>query len=137
MVKILHDLWIITEDGIVLFNRVFNPQIETQLFGALLSAINTFAEEVSEGGLSHFELSNKQFVLLKKYEILFIANSPKKVKRDKIIHELEVISTKFIDKYPEIRIKKNWDGNIAQFSEFKDEIGDAFEDPVKKFWNGF
>ena len=84
MVKILHDLWIITEDGIVLFNRVYNPQIETQLFGALLSAINTFAEEVSEGGLSHFELSNKQFVLLKKHTILFIANSPKKVKRDKI-----------------------------------------------------
>ena len=135
--KILYDFWIITIDGIVLFNRVFDPKIETQLFGALLSAINTFAEEVSEGGLSHFELSNKQFVLLKKNEILFIANSPKKVKREKIIFELEEISEKFFKNYPEAIEKQNWDGNISQFSDFGKKIEDAFKDPVKKFWKGF
>ncbi|MBY9007828.1 MAG: hypothetical protein KGD63_13885 [Candidatus Lokiarchaeota archaeon] len=137
MVKILHDFWIITKNGLVLFNRVYDPKIETQLFGALLSAINTFAEEVSEGSLSHFQLSNKQFVLLKKNDILFIGNSHNKVKKEKIIDELEVISEKFFEDYFHIIVNQKWNGNIALFSDFKKKIEDAFEDPIKKFWKGF
>jgi hypothetical protein len=137
LAKILHDLWIITNEGIVLFNHSFNPEIETQLFGALLSALNTFAEELSEGGLQNFELSNKQYIIMKKNKLIFIANSPKKVKKNKIINELESISEKFFDKYGTVLEKGNWDGDIDLFADFEEEIKEAFEDPVKKFWNGF
>ena len=137
MAKILQDFWIITKDGLVLFNRVFDPQIESQLFGALLSAINTFAEEVSEGGLSHFQLSNKQFVLLKKNNILFIGNSNTRVKKEKITNELEVISDKFFEDYSYLIENEKWNGNVTLFSDFGKKIEDAFEDPVKRFWKGF
>lgn len=137
MAKILHDLWIITNDGIVLFNHSFNPEIETQLFGALLSALNSFAEELSEGGLQNFELSNKQYIIMKKNKLLFIANSPKKVKKNKIVNELEIISNNFFENYGKVFEKDDWDGDIEIFTDFEEDIKGAFEDPVKKFWEGF
>ena len=54
-----------SEEGIVLFSRVFNPKVDDQLFGGLMSALNTFAESLSDGGLSNFELSDKRFALMK------------------------------------------------------------------------
>ena len=59
---ILQDIWILSHSGTVLFSRVFEPQMENQLFGALMSALNTFAEQLADGGLSNFELSEKKFV---------------------------------------------------------------------------
>ena len=63
--KVVQDLWILSDSGIVLFSRVFNPKVNEQLFGALMSALNTFANELSSGGLSSFELSSIRFTILK------------------------------------------------------------------------
>jgi len=137
MVTIMDELWIITQDGIVLFTHVYNEKVETQLFGALLSAINTFAEEVSDGGLSNFELSNRQFILLKKHDILFISSANKKIKKEIISKQLERITNRFFEKYPELVKKKEWDNDITIFESFEEEIKEIFEDSVKKFWKGF
>ncbi|KKM72420.1 hypothetical protein LCGC14_1420660, partial [marine sediment metagenome] len=40
MAKLIQDIWILAESGIVLFHRVFNKQIDAQLFGALMTALN-------------------------------------------------------------------------------------------------
>jgi hypothetical protein len=134
--KIVQDFWILKDDGLVLFSRVFHEQVEDQLFGALLSALDSFAQQVSEGGLSNFELSNKRFTLIKKGGLLFIANSSKNVKEKKIIQELEVISQKFLEIYPE-NFFEEWDNDISIFQNFTSHIEDALEDPIKKFWNSF
>lgn len=137
MVKILDELWILTEEGAVLFNHVYKQKVSPQLFGALLSAINTFAEEVSDGGLSNFELSDRQFILYKKNNILFIGSSSRKLKKEIISEELEKISGIFFKKYPHIAKRDDWDGEITMFETFEKEIEDAFEDSVKQFWKGF
>ncbi|TFF97622.1 MAG: hypothetical protein EU547_03815 [Promethearchaeota archaeon] len=137
MVKILDELWILTSEGMVLFNHVYKQKVPTQLFGALLSAINTFAEEVSDGGLSNFELSDRQFILYKKNKILFIGSSSRKLKKQIISEELDKISDLFFKKYPHIIKQDNWDGEISVFESFEKEIENAFEDSVKQFWKGF
>ena len=53
MVKLIKDLWILTESGITVFSRVIDPRVNPQLFGALMSAINSFAEKLTEGGISN------------------------------------------------------------------------------------
>ncbi|MBD3195719.1 MAG: hypothetical protein GF317_11725 [Candidatus Lokiarchaeota archaeon] len=137
MSKILQDIWIITDSGIVLFNRVFDPTVEIQLFGALMSALNSFAEQVAEGGLSSFELKNKQFALMRKKGLLFVANASKKVKQKKINEELQNLSQRFLGEYSELLHSGEWDDDINVFSAFKESIEDVLEDPVKKFWEGF
>ena len=136
MVKAIQDLWIQRIDGIVIFSRVFHQTIEDQLFGALMSALNAFAQEISNGGLTSFEVKNIRFTIVKKENLFFIANSSKKHREKKILAELEQIAKKFIEQYPETN-SDEWDGSIDEYETFESKITDALEDPVKKFWNDF
>ncbi|MFX0004668.1 MAG: hypothetical protein ACFE9C_08590 [Candidatus Hodarchaeota archaeon] len=136
MVKAIQDLWIQRIDGIVIFSRVFHQTIEDQLFGALMSALNAFAQEIASGGLTNFEIKNIRFTIIKKENLFFIANSSKKHKEKKILEELENISKKFIEQYPNTN-SDNWDGCIDDYKNFESKIADVLEDPVKKFWNDF
>ena len=136
MVKAIQDLWIQREDGIVIFSRVFHETIEDQLFGALMSALNSFVQEITNGGLNNFEIKNIRFTIIKKKNLLFIVNSSKKHKEKRILTELEQIAERFIEQYPEAS-SDNWDGCIDDYETFESKITDALEDPVKKFWNDF
>ena len=135
--KVLQDIWILTNSGVVLFNRVFDKNMKTQLFGALMSALNSFAEKLSDGGLSNFELSNKRFVIMKRSGFLYVANASKKVKEKKVIEQMEKVSEKFFQKYPVDWFKTEWDNDINIFTDFENDIKESLEDPIKKFWNGF
>ena len=94
--KILQDIWIIHKSGIVIFHRAFTESMSPQAFGAMMSALNSFAEQLTEGGLSNFELYNKKFTIVKKLYLTFIANSSKEYNQKKINRELEKISKKSI-----------------------------------------
>ncbi len=138
MGKVVQDLWILNDSGIVLFCRVFDSKVNEQLFGALMAALSTFAKELSEGGLSSFDLSSIRFTILKSnyndIEYLFVANSARKVKEKKVQDELSKISEGFFEKYS--NVLENWDSDINVFSDFENVIESSLEDPIKKFWNG-
>ena len=133
--KIIQDLWILSDSGIVLFSRVYNPKINEQLFGALMSALNTFAGELASGGLTSFELKSIRFNLVKKKNYIFVANSSRKVKEKSVFEELKRISEKFIDNYG--KALENWDSNVSIFSNFQDIIEDSLEETIKKFQKAF
>ena len=136
MAKVIQDLWVLTQTGVVIYHRAFNNTLNEQLFGGLMSALNTFAENLVEGGLSSFELSNKRFNLLKKQDLFFVSNSAKKHKEKKVIPELEKVAEKFTERYsPEFF--ESWDNDVSVFEKFEEQIEDQLEDPIKKFWNGF
>ena len=135
MKPIFEDLWILTGSGVVVFDHVVDVQLKSQLFGALMSALNSFAEQLAEGGLSNFELSEKRFIIMKNNEFLFVASTTKKVKEKTVIEQLEKIANNFFEKYSDVL--KNWDQDISVFSDFKEEIESALNGNVKKFWKGF
>lgn len=134
--KVLQDIWILTNTGTVLFNRVFDAQMKTQLFGALMSALNSFAEKLAEGGLSNFELSDKRFLIMKTKNYIFVASSAKKAKEKKVTVELEKVVSRFQSKYSDEWFNK-WDNDVSVFEEFENEIEDTLEEPIKKFWKRF
>ncbi|TFF92848.1 MAG: hypothetical protein EU543_04905 [Promethearchaeota archaeon] len=136
MVKVLQDIWILDRNsGVVLFHRVFDEELDVQLFGGLMSALNSFAEILSKEGLTSFELSQKRFGILKRRNFLFIGNSSKKVKEKKIIEELEIISEKFFEIYADIL--DSWQGDITMFQSFEKEIEDSLEGTIEKFKKAF
>jgi hypothetical protein len=134
--KILQDMWIISEGGIVVFSRVYEKGLDEQLFGALLTALNSFAEEIAHDGLSNFELSDMRFTILKRAHFLFIANSDKKIKPKKVIQELQAVMEKFFMVYSKETIE-NWDNDVSVFSNFDKEIEDSLDDPIKKMEKAF
>ncbi|MHA2007881.1 MAG: hypothetical protein ACXABO_10975 [Promethearchaeota archaeon] len=127
MVKVLRDLWILTESGVTVYNRVIDPRVNPQLFGALMSAINTFAEKITEGGISNFELSNIRFSIIKQNQFLFVASSDNDIKQKKIFNELNYISKKFFELYPAEKLKK-WDSDVGLFDTFVNSIRESLED---------
>ena len=134
--KILKDLWILTENGVVLFSRVFDQTINPQLFGGLMSALNTFAEKLTDGGISNFEMSDLRFVIVKRRSFLFIGSSLNKTKEKKVIDELKLISDMFFEVYNEILI--NWDNDVNYFSDFGDHIDKSLEkQPLKNLKDAF
>jgi hypothetical protein len=139
MVKVIQDLWILTDGGIVLFNRVYDPKISAQLFGALMTALDSYAKSigVGDGGLNSFEIINIRFTLVKNKNLLFIANSSKSIKDRKVVEELKKISEIFFKKYSNILTNfDNWNMEISVFNDFEKDIEDALEEPIKKFWEG-
>lgn len=136
MVKVLQDIWILKEDsGIVVFHRVYDDKLDVQLFGGLMSALNSFAEQLSKEGISSFELSNKRFTLMKKKGFLFVASSDKDEREKHVKKELQRISEKFFDLYP-LEFLDNWDSDISMFNDFKEEIEESL-DTVEKFQKAF
>jgi len=130
--KILNDIWILYESGVVVYSRVLEPRINPQLFGALMSALNLFAEQLSNGGITNFELSRLRFTIIKKNHFIFVANSSNKSKEKKVLNELSHISEKFFELYPEEVLEK-WDNDINLFASFENEIKDSLEETIKKF----
>ncbi|MFX1275242.1 MAG: hypothetical protein ACFFBP_11290 [Promethearchaeota archaeon] len=133
MGKIIQDIWILTKTGISVYNRVYDPEkLDQQLFAMLMSAINSFADEVYIGGISSFELSDKKFSIIKHNDFLFVANSDPKVKCKKVVNELEAISEKFFKAYPH-NVLENWDGDVSIFDNFEDHIQDSVQKKLNNF----
>ncbi len=127
--KVLQDIWILDKSGIVIFHREFDKAVSPQLFGAMMSALNHFAEQLAEGGLSNFELQNTRFTIIKQSGLIFVANSSREFNQKKVNKELKKISDKFFKLYSDKL--KNFKGQIGAFSEFKNEIKDTIEEKPK------
>jgi hypothetical protein len=123
--RVFQDIWILDRSGIVVFHREYDKVVSPQLFGAMMSALNMFAEQLAEGGLSNFELKETRFTIIKKSGLIFVANSSKKFNQKKINKELQKLSTRFINLYAE-KLKK-FKGEIGAFSDFITEIEDFLE----------
>jgi len=129
-------MWIISEGGIVVFSRVYEKTLDEQLFGALLTALNSFAEEIAQEGLSNFQLGEMRFTILKQAHFIFIANSDKKIKPKRVLQELRSVMDKFFTAYTK-EIIENWDNDVSTFSNFNKEIEDSLDDPIKKMEKAF
>ncbi len=75
MGRIIQDIWIMDYDGSVMFQRLFDHNLNSDLLGGFISALNTFAMQFDENGLSDFELGTKRFVIARNDDLLFITNS--------------------------------------------------------------
>jgi hypothetical protein len=124
--KLLRDLWILEKSGVAFFHREFDKSVSPQMFGAMMSALNMFAEQLADGGLSNFELKNSRFTLIKQSDLLFIATSSNEIRQKKVNKELKKISDRFIILYSEKL--KNFKGKIGGFSNFINEIEDSLEE---------
>ncbi len=131
MVQVIRDLWVITEAGVVIFDRIFDQQLCADLFGAFLSAITSFSKELtSKGGLTSFKLIETQYTILKVQDLLFVGNSAAKVKENRIISELKIISEKFFNRYQDVL--KDYNGNVTTFKGFVNDIDESLEKPIDR-----
>jgi len=129
----IDDLWILTETGVVLFDHR-HIDIDPSLFGAMMSALNNFANAISEDGMMGFELNHLNSVIhiFKQKHLLFVASCSKKLKEKKIQKMLKAIATQFFEKYQKFFASDDFihsfDGEITAFSDFGNDIDDYLVD---------
>ncbi|MHA1681466.1 MAG: hypothetical protein ACTSUE_10680 [Promethearchaeota archaeon] len=136
MTKLLRDIYILKMDGCVMFKRVFKETMDAQLFGGFMSALESFASHVEEGGLSSFDLGMRTFIVIKHDDMYFVANFDRSVKKKKAEQELKLIMQKFLSTYT-VELVAGWDGNIATFESFEEEIADSLEEVIDTFEKAF
>ncbi|MHA1793744.1 MAG: hypothetical protein ACTSVI_13965 [Promethearchaeota archaeon] len=136
MVKILQDIYIISEDGRVMFRRVYDEKVDAQLFGGFMSALNTLATQFNEDGLSEFNLGKNKYLVIKRNDIFFIANYNNKMNIKKAKQELENVIKIFFENYL-VDLVAGWDGDLTKFKGFGDKIKDSLEDAIKTFEQAF
>ncbi|MHA1294045.1 MAG: hypothetical protein ACTSQJ_15440 [Promethearchaeota archaeon] len=117
MPKLLRDLWILTEDGTVIFRECFERVMDTQCFGAVLTSINLLAKKLTNDALSKFEFGDRRLNLIKKENIVFVGSSLNNVKEKKAIKEIEDIAERFLNQYSEEII--NFRGDVSTFIDFE------------------
>ncbi len=113
-----------------------SEKINPQIFGGIMSALNIYAEKLTNGGISNFTLSNIRFAIIKRNNLLFIGNASSKIKIKRVVSELELISEKFIIMYPK-EVLENWDSDVALFTDFKNQIDNSLENAAAKFQKSF
>ena len=123
MIKLLQDIWILTEVGTVIYHRGYEQETQDQMFGMLMSVLNNLAEKLADGGMSSVELLDKRFNFMKKRQFIFVGISLKKHKEKKVKEELNFIIEKFFGTYTDLFFT-NWDGDVSVFDDFGDALLD-------------
>ena len=119
-------LWILSDVGLLLYKRIYDEKIDTQMYGSLMSVLISFAQKIIEGGLKSIKLDFIRFTVLKVNDFLFVANSSKKIKEKKVQEELRKISKKFFTLYSIDWFKHEWKNELRFFEDFGKEIKDSF-----------
>ena len=121
MFDVLKDILIVSESGKVIASKITNPQIEDQLFGMLITAVSSYAQEITHQDLNCLEFSNLRFDIKKKNGFLFLVSSSRQIKHKKVLRILEHIIELFFQRYPTDELN-NWDGSINIFHDLEDYI---------------
>ena len=127
----IKDLWILSEGGLLLYKRISDERIDAQMYGSLMSALASFANEIIDGGLKTIELDLMRYTAIKVNEFLFVSSSSKKIKEKKVQEELRKISQKFFQLYSLDWIKYEWKHDSKAFEAFGKEIKDSLKKEKK------
>jgi hypothetical protein len=134
--RIIEDLWIITEDGETIFYSNKHEPMKSNLLAMLMSAINSIAHKISESTLSSVKFNNNKYNLLIRNGLLFVASSNLELKEKGILQELESISDCFFKKYGNDFIK-NWDYNIGSCVDFETDLERVLPKNIQRIVDGF
>ena len=116
----IENIWILTDDGIVIFTTD-NQIIDVQLFGGFLTALSQFAERLTRGELKSIDVGVRKFHILKSAHLIFVASTPNSLSENFIIKQLDIIKTRFIESYPLVFFSK-WTHNTNHFTSFSNKI---------------
>lgn len=126
MGRIIQEFWIVTKAGTLLYSYARSDRMDPNILGSIISALNSFAEVLTQGGIQNFEIKETRYYMIKQESLIFLANCPTKVKRKKILNELTDISQKFFNKFP-IEFVEKYSHDPNAFCDFDEVIKEDYD----------
>lgn len=123
MSSVLKELWVFSRAGIPIVEITKDTGLNKFLMGSFISAIKTYSQHLSEKGLNCFILENHKFILksMLKGNATLVCRTAADMKDKKINKQCDVITRIYEELYNPDDIK-NWNGDLAFFDEFKEEL---------------
>ncbi len=119
-IPIIDEIWIITENGLTLYNQQFLDEGSADLFGGFVSAINAFASEIGMEEVRVIKGKNFKLTLAhyQDHRVSFVCRTPLDQNEDHIYEYLSFLKGKFVEYFgKEI---KDWKGSLDDFKEMKE-----------------
>jgi len=119
-IPIIDEIWIITENGLTLYNQQFLDEGSADLFGGFVSAINAFASEIGMDEVrvikgKHFKLTLAHY---QDQRVSFVCRTPLDQAENKIFEYLDFLKGKFVDFFQ--KEIKEWKGSLEDFKDMKE-----------------
>jgi len=129
MIRHLIDLWVLKEEGIVIFNKSHPQDPDDQCLGGLLSALYAVTQYEFGETLLEFKTDKHQYYIIKHQGLLFTGRFPryKTFKEKSILKDLHKIRKKFFTRFSKEELD-TWDHDINKFSDFQEDIRPRNED---------
>ena len=110
---IIEEIWIINKGGITLFNQNTSDPVNQQLFGAFLSSINQFANNMLNDHLNHIDFGENRvsFCRCLNQELLIVCKGSIQNKPEVIQKYLEKIRTQLEINFGNKCLE--WDGDTS------------------------
>ena len=121
MIRHLIDLWILREEGNVIFSKSDPLDPDNKLLGRLISALYNFTQNRFSDKLIRFTTNKHQYYIIEQQGILFAGIFPrnKTIKEKYILKELGNIEKKFFERFTKTEVD-NWDHDVL--GEFIDSL---------------
>ncbi|MFX1426341.1 MAG: hypothetical protein ACFFBE_07800 [Promethearchaeota archaeon] len=114
----LIDLWILDEEGRVIYSRADKLYPDDHLVGRLISALYTYTQGRFDDPLLRFTTPKHQYYIIEQQGILFTGRFPrdKTVKENTILKDLQKIRDMFFKRFT----KEDLDANNYDIEKFID-----------------
>ena len=112
------EVWIFVETGVEIFNYAPETQLDPELLGGFLSALQSFSLELSKQTLNAMMIGDDRYVFLRRQEAKFyiLGRASLKSNETKIEKTLKFIADRFEKEYKPHLV--NFAGNVVPFRSF-------------------
>ncbi|MFX1498352.1 MAG: hypothetical protein ACFFBH_12565 [Promethearchaeota archaeon] len=124
MAEYLKDFLVFKKGGKVIFSTCSGLIKDSLLFGGFIEALNSFYNLSLNDDLYQIEGHKFRITFLSKSETQFVGISLIDVNRNKVLEELEFLSNRFLELFPEIENKK-YENDVRVFHKFFLEINNT------------
>ncbi len=138
MNKTLEDIWIMTEEGQIIFDRIFNKNINPEIFAGFISGLNFLTLQIEKDKPSKFKIKNRKFIIIKKKNLFFISNYSRRIKIKMVKIELNSVIKSFFKIYTS-EVLSLFNGNNDIFEIYAKEFLKKINRSLNKFnefWKG-
>ncbi|MGV9171245.1 MAG: hypothetical protein ACOC35_01575 [Promethearchaeia archaeon] len=120
------NLWIVNEEGQIIYDFIRNEKFNPEMMGQMLIAFNALIKKLGEENLSCIDWDERIIHILKKNEILFAICTDPDLKLSKVEKTLDHISERFFAIYSKVLID-DFDGDRNIFSHSEERFTKVVE----------
>ncbi|MHA1299186.1 MAG: hypothetical protein ACTSO9_07125 [Candidatus Helarchaeota archaeon] len=116
---LVDELWIVTRDGITIYNQKTESSMNEHMFGGFIAAINKFVEAIGGDTCEKIIMGKSKLFIMScdNSSLFFISRSDQNVKDKKIQEYIDKIKNRFLNNFE--KELKCFNGNLDSFKNIE------------------